>query len=161
MAASRVKGGEFVPGTTHRDTASFGKRQEYVVIAELLRRGFDVYQTLVDDQGIDCIIRLEQGDQVQYLDIQIKARSRQAEQPGHFGPLNIPKPRKAYCFIFFSEPANTYWVMSSVDLVAVARQNKSGKNAGRYALDLLTPGGKPKEKYAPWQDAFERLRSGE
>jgi len=40
-----------------RDSASFGKRQEFIVIAELLRRGYDVYQTLVDDQQIDCIIR--------------------------------------------------------------------------------------------------------
>ncbi len=37
---------------SYRDTASFGKRQEYSVIAELLKRGFDVYMTLVDDQGI-------------------------------------------------------------------------------------------------------------
>ena len=33
-----------------RSSASFGKRQEFVAIAELLRRGFDVYLTLVDDQ---------------------------------------------------------------------------------------------------------------
>ncbi|WP_157210500.1 hypothetical protein [Turneriella parva] len=42
----------------YRDTASYGKRQEYMAVAELLRRGFDVYMTLVDDQGIDCIVRL-------------------------------------------------------------------------------------------------------
>ena len=39
---------------SYRNTASFGKRQEYSVIAELLKRGFDVYMTLVDDQGIMC-----------------------------------------------------------------------------------------------------------
>jgi len=41
----------------YRDSASFGKRQEFVAIAELLRRGFDVYLTLVDDQQIDCVVR--------------------------------------------------------------------------------------------------------
>ena len=56
----------------YRDTASFGKRQEFVVIAELLKHGFDVYLTLVDDQGIDCVVRL---NETKYLDIQIKARS--------------------------------------------------------------------------------------
>ena len=61
----------------YRDTASFGKRQEYSVVAELLKRGFDVYMTLVDDQGIDCIIRLNSG---RYLDIQIKARSKEVKQ---------------------------------------------------------------------------------
>ena len=60
----------------YRDTASFGKRQEYVVVAELLKRGFDVYMTLVDDQGIDCIVRLAKNN---YLDIQIKARSNKAK----------------------------------------------------------------------------------
>lgn len=32
----------------YRDSSSFGKRQEYIAIAELLKRGFDVYMTLVD-----------------------------------------------------------------------------------------------------------------
>jgi hypothetical protein len=43
---------------SYRDTASFGKRQEFIVIAELLRRGFDVYLTLVDDQGISSVITI-------------------------------------------------------------------------------------------------------
>lgn len=47
-----------------RTSASFGKRQEYVAIAELLRRGFDVYMTLVDDQQIDCIIRQERAGEL-------------------------------------------------------------------------------------------------
>ena len=46
---------------THRTTASFGKRQESIAVAELLRRGFDVSMTLVDDQQIDCIVRQEQN----------------------------------------------------------------------------------------------------
>ena len=54
----------------HRSSASFGKRQEYVAIAELLRRGLDVYMTLVDDQQIDCIIRQEKGGDLRYLNIQ-------------------------------------------------------------------------------------------
>lgn len=35
----------------------FRQAQEFGAIAELLRRGYDVYVTLVDDQGIDCIVR--------------------------------------------------------------------------------------------------------
>jgi hypothetical protein len=42
---------------THRSTASVGKRQESIAVAELLRRGFDVYMTLVDDQQIDGLVR--------------------------------------------------------------------------------------------------------
>ncbi len=62
---------------SYRDSASFGKRQEYVVVAELLKRGFDVYMTLVDDQGIDCVISID--DQT-YIDFQIKARANTAKQ---------------------------------------------------------------------------------
>lgn len=57
-----------------RSSASFGKRQEFTAIAELLRRGLDVYMTLVDDLQIDCIIRQDDGERLRYLDIQIKAR---------------------------------------------------------------------------------------
>lgn len=63
----------------YRDAASFGKRQEYTAISELLRRQFDVYMTLVDDQGIDCVIRREYDGKLDYLDIQIKARSKQCK----------------------------------------------------------------------------------
>jgi len=65
----------------YRDSASFGKRQEFVAIAELLRRGFDVYLTLVDDLQIDCIIPQEVNGEPVYLDVQIKARSLKANNP--------------------------------------------------------------------------------
>jgi hypothetical protein len=41
----------------HRSTASFGKRQEYIAVGELLRRGFDIYLTLVTHQQIDYMLR--------------------------------------------------------------------------------------------------------
>lgn len=68
----------------YQTSASFGKRQEYVAMAELLRRGFDVCQTLVDDQQIDCAIRREKDGELSYLDIQIKARSKLAKDSGTF-----------------------------------------------------------------------------
>ncbi|NPV28410.1 MAG: hypothetical protein HPY58_01895 [Firmicutes bacterium] len=123
---------------SYRDTASFGKRQEYVVIAELLRRGFDVYQTLVDDQGIDCVIRREKNGIPDYLEIQVKARSKDCnpKNAGRFVPLDIPAPRPNYFFIFYSEQANAFWVVPSIELVKVARQNKTGRNKGRYSINF-------------------------
>ena len=47
--------------TSNRSTDSFGQRQEYITVAELLRRNYDVYITLVDDQQIDCILHQENG----------------------------------------------------------------------------------------------------
>lgn len=43
-----------------RNTASFGKRREFIAMAELLKRGFDVYATLVDDQGRSGTPKFEQ-----------------------------------------------------------------------------------------------------
>ena len=117
---------------SYRDKASFGKRQEYLVVAELLRRGFDVYLTLVDDQGIDCIIRL---DKDRYIDVQIKARSKEARQWNRFAALSI-EPRENYYFIFYLEANDTIWVMPSNDVVALATKNQTGKNAGKYALNF-------------------------
>ena len=54
--------------TSFRSSASFGKRQEYIAVAQLLQRGHDVYMTLVDDQQIDCIIRQEKHGKIRYLD---------------------------------------------------------------------------------------------
>jgi len=63
-----------------RSSGSFGKRQEYIAIAELLRRGYDVYMTLVDDQQIDCVVRVEVNSHPVYIDVQIKARSADASK---------------------------------------------------------------------------------
>ena len=76
----------------YRDTASFGRRQECRVIADLLKRDFDVYMTLVDDQGIDCVIRLNDE---RYLDIQIKARSKESKQWNFFAAMSFIRMTKA------------------------------------------------------------------
>ena len=144
----------------YRHSASFGKRQEFVAIAELLRRGFDVYLTLVDDQGIDCIVRLDL-DQPVYLDIQIKARSKDAKYPGTFSALDIKNPRPNYFFIFYSEAANTYWVMPSLDIVATANVGKSGKAEGKYRLDFVNVSVKgdanPRPKWEKYRGRFDLL----
>ena len=116
---------------SYRDSASFGKRQEYVV-AELLKRGLDVYMTLVDDQGIDCIIRINENT---YIDIQIKARSKTAKQWNFFAAMTI-EPRDNYYFIFYLETNNTFWVMPSNDVVKYAITNKNGKHVGKHSLTL-------------------------
>lgn len=125
---------------TYRDSASYEKRQEFKAIAKLLELGFDVYSTLVDDQGIDCIIRLNSK---RYLDIQIKARSKICglKNRGYFPLLTIKEETDNYFFIFYSEMIDTYWVIPSLDIIRLAHEsrtnvslNKSGKNTGKYAV---------------------------
>jgi hypothetical protein len=149
---------------SHRSTASFGKRQEYIAVAELLRRHFDVYMTLVDDQQIDCIIRLE-NNELRYLDVQIKARSKNAKHVATFSAMTVRNPRPGFWFIFYSETMGTYWVMPSLDLVRLASVNKGGhtkegKNKGKLSIKLANKnktGWKPRPKFQQYENAFELL----
>lgn len=144
----------------YRSSASFGKRQEYIAVAELLRHGHDVYMTLVDDQQIDCIIRQEKAGKPEYLDIQIKARSKDAKNPGTFAAMEIRQPRENFFFIFYSELINTYWIMPSLDLIKEANIVKSGKNIGKYRIVLVNDnktGVKPRPRFKKYEDAFHLL----
>lgn len=148
----------------YRSSASFGKRQEFVAMAELLRRGFDVYLTLVDDQQIDCIIRKEVDGRPIYMDVQIKARSRNTvkKNAGFFPLLEIRKPRPNFFFIFYSEHADCHWVMPSQDVVDEATQNKTGRTKGKYAIRLASHLTRSDEvrsrpKFARYKDNFDIL----
>lgn len=144
-----------------RSSASFGKRQEFVAIAELMKRNYDVYLTLVDDQQIDCILRLERDPYPVYVDIQIKARSKDAKNPGTFAAMEIKKPRPNFYFIFYSETANAYWIMPSLDVAKLATRNKSGKAKGRYRIVFTNTNVKgqvkPRPKWEKWRNNFQLL----
>ena len=142
-----------------RSSGSFGKRQEYIAVAELLRRGYDVYMTLVDDQQIDCVVRVEVNSHPVYIDVQIKARSTGAKQAGTFAALTVRDPRPNFMFVFFSEGASAYWVMPSLDLVKEATRNKEGANAGKYSI-VFTNMRKdgipyPRPRFDAWRDNWE------
>jgi len=148
---------------SYRSTASFGRRQEFVVMGELLRRGFDVYQTLVDDQGIDCIIRQQKGGTIRYLELQIKARSRDCSprNAGRFVPIKIPRVDQHYYFIFYSEQADCFWVVSSLQMVKEALRNKTGANAGKYSINFCNAraDGKvvPRPRFDRYKGRFDTL----
>lgn len=127
---------------SYRDNVSYGKRQEYKAVSELLQRDFDVYMTLVDDQGIDCVIRI---NNTRYLDIQIKARSEKIKEKnyGYFPLLKISSEQENYFFIFYVEKADEYWVIPSNEIKNLAEikgsavnRTKSGANAGKYSIRL-------------------------
>jgi hypothetical protein len=121
-----------------RSLASFGKRQEFVAISELLRRGYDVYQTLVDDQGIDCIIRKVVDGRPVYIDLQIKARSKDCKpyDAARFAAFEVKDPRENFLFMFYAEQLRSYWIIPSLDLVRLGSKNVKGKNVGKYHILL-------------------------
>lgn len=61
-------------GISFRHSAGFGKRMEYNLIGKMLMEGLDVYLPLVDDHGVDCVIKKEDGT---FIEVQIKARSNE------------------------------------------------------------------------------------
>ena len=146
-----------------RSSGSFGKRQEYIAVAELLRRGFDVYMTLVDDQQIDCVVRIEVHGHPVYIDVQIKARSDTAKQPGTFAALEVRNPRPNFMFVFYSEGAGTYWVMPSLELVKQATCNKEGKNAGKFSIRFTNPRSDglphPRPRFEGWKNDWEAFNT--
>lgn len=61
-------------GISFRHSAGFGKRMEYNLVGKMLMEGLDVYMPLVDDHGVDCVIKKEDGT---FIEVQIKARSNE------------------------------------------------------------------------------------
>lgn len=51
-----------------------GSASEHQVVGQLLDAGFDVYQTIVDDQGIDAVLRVPtRAGAIRYFDLQTKS----------------------------------------------------------------------------------------
>ena len=95
-----------------RHSAGFGRRMEYWIIGRMLKEGLDVYVPLVDDFGIDAIIRKRDDT---FIELQIKARSSTVI-PGDaalFSAISHPLVRKNYFFIFYAERMDSMWIMSS------------------------------------------------
>jgi hypothetical protein len=106
---------------------------EYWLIGRMLKEGLDVYVPLVDDFGIDAVIRKSNNE---FIEVQIKARSSNVV-PGDaalFAAIVHPEVRPNYYFVFYSERLDMMWIMSSKEFIAEAVHNKSGKNTGKRSV---------------------------
>ena len=115
--------------------ASFGKRIEYYLIGQMLKEGLDVYLPVVDDKGIDTVVRRPDGS---YVEVQIKARSKSVRKgdAALFAAIEH-EHRPNYWLVFFSERIGdngTMWIMSSKEFIAESVQNKKGKNIGKRSI---------------------------
>lgn len=108
---------------------------EYWIIGKMIKEGLDVYVPLVDDFGIDAVVRKEDGT---FLEVQIKARSSSVKMrdAALFAAIEHPKLRHNYYFVFYSERMDKMWIMSSKDVIDKAYQNKEGKNKGKRSVWL-------------------------
>ena len=109
-------------------TQQKGKRAEFLVFGELLRRGADLYLPVVDI-GIDAISRLKTET---YLEIQVK--STEAEnQAGYFNVDDLkPKPNLFIVCVDMSEEKMKQWnkpevwILPSTEFVTYATGTKTG-----------------------------------
>ena len=101
-------------GISFRHSAGFGKRMEYNLI-KMLMEGLDCYVPLVDDHGVDCVIKKEDGT---FIEIQIKARSKEvtAGDAALFSAI-VHEYTPNFYFVFFSERLDSIWIMSSEDFL--------------------------------------------
>jgi len=105
---------------------------EYWIIGNMLKEGLDVYVPLVDDLGIDAVVRKQDGT---FVEIQIKARSKDVV----FGDAALfaaitHESRENYYFVFYSARMNTMWIMSSEEFIKESVLNKTGKNKGKRSI---------------------------
>jgi len=128
-----------------RDTASFGKRIEFWIVGEMIKEGLDVYMPIVDDMGIDAVIRKSNG---KFIEVQIKARSKNAlfGNSGLFAAIKH-EPRNNYFFVFYSERMDTKWIMSSKEFLKECDTNKSGKNKGSSTICFNGKNTKERKEY--------------
>ena len=135
-----------------KKSLAFGKQQEFAAMAKLIGQGYDVYQTLVDDKGVDCVVRISP---TKYWDVQVKARSKDSEYNTLFSAMSIT-PRDNCVFVFYTEVNDTYWVIPSRDVVKLAIPNQRGKNRGKYSLRLPKSAAKP-GRFARYRNSFAIL----
>jgi hypothetical protein len=116
-----------------RNAAGFGRRMEYWIIGRMLKEGLDVYVPLVDDFGIDAVIRKHDD---QFIEVQIKARSATVidGDAALFAAIQHPKVRDNYYFVFYSERLDSTWIMSSEEFMKESDTNKAGKHVGKRSI---------------------------
>ena len=115
-----------------RSSAGFGKRMEYKLVGDMLMEGLDCYLPLVDDHGVDCVIKKSDGT---FIEVQIKARSKTVADGDAVLFAAIEHDCKPnFYFVFYSERLDLMWIMSSEEFLKECITNKTGKNAGKRTI---------------------------
>lgn len=94
--------------------------------------GLDCYLPLVDDHGVDCVIKKSDGT---FIEVQIKARSKTVKDgdAALFAAIYHDYTPNFY-FVFYSERLDLMWIMSSEEFLKECVTNKTGKNTGKHSI---------------------------
>jgi hypothetical protein len=98
----------------------------------MLMEGLDCYLPLVDDHGVDCVIKKSDGT---FIEVQIKARSKTVKDgdAALFAAIYHDYTPNFY-FVFYSERLDSMWIMSSEEFLKECVTNKTGKNTGKRSI---------------------------
>ena len=92
---------------------------EYWLIGQMLREGLDVYVPLVDDFGIDAVVRKQDNH---FIEVQIKARSRTVKTWGRRSLCgdrsSNPSQKLLLCILFRSQKATSLVARSTLSWIA-------------------------------------------
>lgn len=112
----------------------------------LLAENREVYLPVVDDHGVDLIVRTKNCDltlpdsaarHYEFQEIQVKSLNK----GGLFAAFNL-LPRPNYWFVFYVRQHNTIWLINSIELAKIGSHNSlSCKNAGKWSVSLATNNG--------------------
>ncbi|WP_251833325.1 hypothetical protein [Kaistella pullorum] len=98
----------------------------------MLKEGLDVYLPMVDDDGIDAVIKRPDGS---FVEVQVKARSKDVVFGDAALFAAIPHEyRNNYWFVFYSERMEMIWILNSHEFINESNQNKTGKNIGKRSI---------------------------
>lgn len=110
-----------------------GKASEHLVASKLLDEEREIYLPLVDDHGVDLIVRtIQPNNSDQFQEVQIKSLST----GGLFAAITCNNPKPNYWFVFYVKDIDTMWLINSIDFVQLASPNRKGKNIGKYSLSV-------------------------
>jgi hypothetical protein len=115
-----------------RNSLTFGKQIEMSIISQFLGMGYDVSLPLVDDKGIDCVIRINSK---KYFEIQIKSKSSRSKQPFRFAAIKS-RDHRNYLYVFYTEKDKKTYFFTPRILKGLSSRNQSGKNKDRLTLDI-------------------------
>jgi hypothetical protein len=143
-------------------TLGTGKRGEYLVLGELLRRGASVYVPVVDAEGIDAIIR--RGD-TDFIEVQVKTIAT-VKTPRWFQITNLQE-RPNYCVVGVTlalSPPET-WILPSQVFREMSSASRDIRGNEIFDLDLdrgIKKFGAPlRDRLAEYKGAWHLLAGSE
>ncbi|GHV61010.1 hypothetical protein AGMMS49587_04030 [Spirochaetia bacterium] len=124
--------------TTQKTPQQTGKQFEHYVISRMLDANLDVYLPVVDDHGVDAVVKTPGGT---WEEIQIKGCSRDKKygNAALFAEIKCDKARPNYWFVFYAERLDTLLLLSSKELTRLVNPGAKGKLVIKF-------NGKNKEK---------------